>query len=347
MNSNESVKSSPAANNLGEIMPGIYCIRIPLGEERPFALKYVNCYLLKGLKGWTLIDTGWYEEISFKVLKEALAQLNLDFPDISQIILTHVHPDHYGMAGKIKQLSPDIKLYCHRLESDLIESRYINISGPKEVNSFLYKKHGVPEEVIQIIAADSLPALKVITISNPDHMLYGGEIISTGIFDLEVIWTPGHSPGHICLFDNANKLLFCGDHVLPTITPNVGYHSLSGDNPLGDYFNALDKLAHLEIVSVHPGHEGSFTDLKGRAKSIKQHHAKREAEILNLLSHNTYNSYEIAARLTWSLRAPWDKFPPIQKRAAINETIAHLEHSRWLGKIRKIFSDDHISYGPV
>jgi glyoxylase-like metal-dependent hydrolase (beta-lactamase superfamily II) len=177
-------------------------------------------------------------------------------------------------------------------------------------------------------------------------VLYGGEIISTGIYDLEVIWTPGHSPGHICLYEPQNQLLFCGDHVLPTITPNVGYHVLSGDNPLGDYYSALGKLASLEVKWVHPGHEYSFTDLKGRIRAIIEHHHFRENEILSLISRKFTNSYDIAVRLTWSLNRPWEQFSPLQKRAAITETIAHLEHMRWDGKIKRTIVNNRISYGP-
>ena len=162
-----------------------------------------------------------------------------------------------------------------------------------------------------------------------------------------MIWTPGHSPGHICLYEAENRLLFCGDHILPTITPNIGYHVFSGDNPLGDYFSALGKLANLQVTYVHPGHEYSFTDIKGRIKAILEHHQQREIEIQKLIDLQFSNSYEIARSLTWSLNLSWDQFPPLQKRAAITETIAHLEHMRWEGKVRRTIKNNHISYGPT
>jgi glyoxylase-like metal-dependent hydrolase (beta-lactamase superfamily II) len=141
-------------------------------------------------------------------------------------------------------------------------------------------------------------------------------------------------------------LLFCGDHVLPTITPNVGYHVLSGDNPLGDYLYSLRKLAHLEVACAHPGHEYSFRDFKGRLKSIVKHHRQRENEIQGLLINHLSNSYQIASRLTWSLNLPWEQFPPLQKRAAVTETIAHLEYMRWEGKVKKTIKNNRISYEP-
>jgi glyoxylase-like metal-dependent hydrolase (beta-lactamase superfamily II) len=329
-----------------ELAEGIFQIRVPLNIGQDFSLSHINCYLLKGITGWLLIDTGWYGANSFLVLQDSLQKLNLDFASLHTIVLTHSHPDHYGMAGKIKQLAPKIEILCHRWEADLIESRYIKFSQPREDIAFLLEKHGAPETDLAPLGSASMPFLQMVSIALPDRMLYGGEIISTGIFDLEVIWTPGHSPGHICLYEAKNQLLFCGDHVLPTITPNVSYHVLSGDNPLGDYFSSLSKLANLAVTWAYPGHEHSFTDLKGRIKSILEHHASREAEIQNLIVHQFSNSYEIARRLTWSLNLPWEQFPPLQKRAAVTETIAHLEHMRWEGNVKKTFKNNHISYGP-
>ena len=99
----------------------------------------------------------------------------------------------------------------------------------------LLQRHGVPNSDLPVLGSASMPALQFVTVTFPDRVLYGGETITTGVYDLEVIWTPGHSPGHICLYEPKNQLLFSGDHILPCISPNVSYHVQSGDNPLGDY----------------------------------------------------------------------------------------------------------------
>jgi glyoxylase-like metal-dependent hydrolase (beta-lactamase superfamily II) len=332
---------------MNEIAKGIYQIKIPLDSGHAFSLGYVNSYLIEGQAGWLMIDTGWNAPESFKALEKSLADLKIGFQDIRTIVLTHSHPDHFGMAGRIRQLSPKISLWCHRWEADLIESRYIKFSEPREDVAFLLGKHGVPQSELEPLGSASMPILQMVTIALPDHVLYGGEEISTGIYDLEVIWTPGHSPGHICLYEAQNQLLFCGDHILPTITPNVGYHVLSGDNPLGDYLASLGKLAHLPVTIVHPGHEDSFADLKSRIKTIIEHHIQRELEVQNLIKLGLSNSYEISRRLTWSLKLPWEQFPALQKRAAITETIAHLEHMRWEGKVKRTMKNKRIFYWPA
>jgi glyoxylase-like metal-dependent hydrolase (beta-lactamase superfamily II) len=331
-----------------EIIPGIYQIQIPLANDRMTRLSYVNSYLIRGNNGWLLIDPGWYSPLTLQTLENALKKLALTITDIGTVIITHCHPDHFGMAGRIKHLSPKTQLVMHGWEADLITSRYVKFTEPQVRMAGLLAMHGVPAKLLNSLGQASMEALEFVVVSLPDHVLYGGEQIRTGIFDLEVIWTPGHSPGHICLYEPKNKMLFSGDHILPSISPNVSYHILSGDNPLGDYIFALSKLCSLQVSQVHPGHEDSFNDLQGRVQMIIDHHNQREKEIADILNQKSLNSYEIASKLRWNTRGlPWDEFPPLEKRFAITETIAHLEHMRWNGKISKLFKNNSFKYSLV
>ena len=190
-----------------------------------------------------------------------------------------------------------------------------------------------------------MPALEFVTVTFPDRVLYGGETISTGTYDLDVIWTPGHSPGHICLYEPLNQLLFSGDHILPSTTPNVSYHIQSGDNPLGDYISALHKLQNLPVTKVLPAHEHLFTDLPGRIEQIVNHHDKRKTEIQQAMGKEPRRAYEISSQITWNVPGLiWEQFPPLHKRGAVTETIAHLECMRWEGKVKRITKGDSISY---
>ena len=215
-----------------EIGPGIYQLKVPIPDN---PLGHLNCYLIEGKDGWLMIDTGWYTAEAFSSLETELKELGLTFTHISTMLVTHVHPDHFGLAGKIKQVSLRTQLLTHQWESALIESRYVKFSDLRDKMSVMLARHGVPPLNLSALESASMPALQFVTVTFPDHVLYGGEIISTGVYDLEVIWTPGHPPGHICLYEPRNRFLFSGDHILPCITPNVSYHVQSGDNPLGDY----------------------------------------------------------------------------------------------------------------
>jgi glyoxylase-like metal-dependent hydrolase (beta-lactamase superfamily II) len=259
-------------------------------------------------------------------------------------VVTHVHPDHFGLAGSIKHLSPHTELLMHRWEADLIESRYVKFSELQTKMSVMLRRHGVPESDILALQNASMPALQFVTMTFPDRLLYGGEIVSTGVYDLEIIWTPGHSPGHICLYEPQNQLLFAGDHILPGITPNVSHHVQSGDDPLGEYQSALNKLRHLPAKQVLPAHENIFTDLPGRIEALFTHHREREAEILKVLNGNSLSAYEVSSHVKWNTQKPWGKLPPLVKRSAVMETIAHLEHMRWEGALKKETNADHITY---
>jgi glyoxylase-like metal-dependent hydrolase (beta-lactamase superfamily II) len=328
-----------------EIAPGIHQLQVPIPDN---PLGHLNSYLIRGQNGWLMIDTGWYTPDAFNSLETGIKSLGLVLSDISTIVLTHVHPDHFGLAGRIKHLSPRTELLAHRWEADLIESRYIKFSELQDKMAAMLQRHGVPESELSTLRSASMPALRFVTVTLPDRVLYGGEIISTGTYDLEIIWTPGHSPGHICLFEAKNRLLFSGDHILPTITPNVSSHVQSGDNPLGDYLGALHKLRNLPAAKILPGHEHVFADLRGRIQEIIDHHRKREAEIRQAIERGPRNAYEISSRMAWNIPGlTWDQFPPLQKRFAVTETIAHLDLMRWEGRAEKLVTGDSVAYGPL
>ncbi len=325
-----------------EIAPGIHQLRVPIPDN---PLGYLNSYIVQGENGWLMIDTGWYTPEAFDSLIAGLKSLGLTLTDISTIVVTHVHPDHFGLAGRIKQLSPKTQLLTHRWESDLIESRYIKFSELQNNMDPMLRRHGVPSSDLQALRSASMPILSFVTVTLPDQIFYGGEIVDTGKYELEIIWTPGHSPGHICLYEPKNQLLFSGDHILPSISPNISYHVQSGDDPLGDYLRALRKLAHLPVNKVLPAHEQVFNDLKTRIMELLEHHKEREGEIKQVIGKKSSHAYETSSQLTWHVHGlSWEQFPPFQKRAAVTETIAHLEHMRWEGMVKKIVMGGNILY---
>ena len=320
-----------------EVAPGIHQLQIPIPHS---PLGHLNAYLIKGRDGWTMIDTGWFTPQSFESLQTGLKNAGINTTDIVTIIITHAHPDHFGLAGKVKQLSPRTELLMHCWEADILESRYVKFADLRDKISTLLRNHGVPSAEQSVLGSASMSALEYVTITFPDHILYGGEIISTGIYDLEIIWTPGHSPGHICVYEPQNALLFSGDHILPYITPNVSYHGQSGDNPLGDYISALHKLENLSISRVLPAHEQIFTTFRERINQIIEHHDRRRMQILTVIGKEPNNAWDISSQLTWSIPLKWYQFPSFQQRAAVMETIAHLEYLRWEGKVRRIIAEN-------
>jgi glyoxylase-like metal-dependent hydrolase (beta-lactamase superfamily II) len=325
-----------------EIAPGIHQLKVPIPDN---PLGHLNCYLVEGKDGWLMVDTGWHTTEAFNFLDAGLKELGLALTDIATIIVTHVHPDHFGLAGKIKQASPATLLLIHQLESDLIESRYIKVSELRNRISTMLEHHGVPPLDLSSLGSASMPTLQFVTVTLPDRKLHGGEIIATGVYDLEIIWTPGHSPGHICLYEPENHLLFSGDHILPSTSPNISYHVQSGDNPLGDYISALRKVQNLPVAKVLPAHQDIFPDIRGRIKQIIRHHTRRKSEIKRIIMKEPHNAFEISGRITWDIPGRnWEQLPALHKRLAVTETIAHLECMRWEGQVRRIIKDNLVLY---
>jgi glyoxylase-like metal-dependent hydrolase (beta-lactamase superfamily II) len=328
-----------------ELAKGIYRIWIPLATSPMIDLDHVNSYLIKSANGWWIIDVGWKSPDVFKALEDALKSLKIAFTDIETILVTHSHPDHYGLAGEIKRLSPRTQIVLHKKEADLIEPRYINFNETEKKNEANLDSHGVPMAEQSLLGSASLQTLTMVTVIQPDLIVYGGELLNTGVFKLEVIPTPGHSPGHICFYEAENQFLFSGDHVLPTITPNISSHLLSGENPLGNYFSSFDKLMSLPVKTVHPGHEVSFANLNERLKEIREHHRIRGQEIYNVLADKQLSAYEIATHLTWHVKNQvWAQFNPWIKRMATTEVVAHLEYMQSKGKVRKHILNNHIYF---
>jgi glyoxylase-like metal-dependent hydrolase (beta-lactamase superfamily II) len=325
-----------------EIVQGVHLVKVPL---RGNPLGFLNCYLIAGKDGWLMVDTGWHTPEALDTLQAGLQQLGLTFTDIATIVVTHVHADHFGLAGRLKQLSPSTKLFAHHWEWALIESRYIRFADLRHKMEIMLRHHGVPDLNIPALEAASMPAMQFVAITMPDEPLYGGEILNTGVFSLEVIWTPGHSPGHICLYEPHNQLLFAGDHILPGITPNINYHVQSGDNPLGDFIYALQKVRNLAVAKVLPAHEHVFHDLPGRIGEILKHHDRRKEEIRRTIQEKPRVAYEIAPLITWDIPdLTWEQFPPLHQRSAVAETIAHLEYMRWEGTVTRIDRDGLFLY---
>jgi len=323
-----------------EIIAGIHQIKLPL-KDNP--LGYVNTYLLRGTDGWTLIDAGWNDAESFEALNAQLADLGLTIGDISRIIVTHIHPDHFGMAGRIKEIS-GAELALHEIEKSFIDTSHEwGGSLVEKINQWL-RINGVPEDHITRFHDASADAMNHVVAAIPDRGLRHGETVSTGVFDLEVIWTPGHSPGHVCLYERSHRILFTGDHVLPVTTPNISIHVESDWDPLGAYLKALGDIEDLEIRLNLPAHEDIFTDLPSRIRQLLTHHHARKVEIIETITSEARTAFDISSKLTWMEgQLQWETMLPIDKRIAVTEALAHLEALRGERRVEK-FVDDNLTY---
>jgi glyoxylase-like metal-dependent hydrolase (beta-lactamase superfamily II) len=156
--------------------------------------------------------------------------------------------------------------------------------------------------------------------------------------DLRAVHTPGHTPGHLCFYDEPRRLLFGGDHVLPRISPNIP--SAHGDmDPLGDFLASLAKIRDVEVDEVLPAHEWRYRDLAMRVAQLEQHHEHRLAELLAILrEHPGTVPWELAGLLTWS--RPWSSYDGFMRISALGETTAHLAQLVTRGEV--VVSDEPV-----
>ena len=321
-----------------QIMDGLYQLRVPIPNN---PLGWVLPYLIEGNDGWTLVDSGWNVPEAFDALEQQLNDAGVGFAKLKTLLVTHVHPDHYGLAGQVKERS-GATIVIHQRERDLIRSRYRNPEQLLATMGEWLEMHGVPKQNRDDLKTSAMPVRGFVDAVDPDQVVWGGEHIEIGRFEFEVWWTPGHSPGHICFLERGKKFILTGDHVLPTITPNISLHPQQQGNPLGDYIASLKRLEELDVEQVLPAHEYSFVDLRKRLQEIEIHHAERLEEMIAVVGHSQQTAFEVARQVKW-VTGTLDSFTPWMQRAALGETLAHLDYLVLEGRLGK-FMQDGVQY---
>jgi glyoxylase-like metal-dependent hydrolase (beta-lactamase superfamily II) len=307
-----------------EILNGVHQIKIPAPENASW---YTNVYVIKGTDSHILVDSGWDSQESLWAIQEGVKSANLKLRDIKQVVITHIHPDHYGLSTKIKQIC-GAQVAIHRIDAGFIFSRYKNFDNLIKQTAELLRQNGAPEDELPQLKEASLWMNKYVTPDLPEVKLEDGDTISNDSFEFEVLWTPGHSPGHICLYERERKFILTGDHVLYDTTPHVGFNPQSGDNPLGDYISSLKKLERLKVNFILPGHGPVFNALGLRIEKILQHHEERKRAIMRSLHDGLKTAYDIAKQIPWMVNEGGTTFQDLSvwdRRMAVHETIAHLK----------------------
>ncbi|MCH7811930.1 MAG: MBL fold metallo-hydrolase [Chloroflexi bacterium] len=322
-----------------EVISGLYQLKVPIPNN---PLGWVLPYLIPGDDGYTLVDSGWNTPEAFAALEQELRELHLTFADIKRLLVTHVHPDHYGLAGRIKEIC-GAQIIVHQRERDFIRSRYRQPEQLLDRMAAWLIENGVPEGEMPDLRSSAMPVRSYVVPVEPDAVLWGGETLDFGLYKFEVFWTPGHSPGHICFYERTQRIILTGDHVLPTITPNVSMHPQQTGNPLGDYLASLKRLEPLEVDDVLPAHEYAFKDLQGRLAEIVEHHDQRLDEMLGIVGERRATAYDVASGVVWAT-GTFDSFSHWMRRAAISETLAHLEYMVQEGKLRQMRENGVVVY---
>lgn len=313
---------------LSQISDDIYQIRLPL----PFALNHVNVYLLHGASGWTIVDCGINWEAGRQAWQYAFDELGFSGADIEQIILTHVHPDHFGLAGWLYELAQSAGREIQIKTSAREIQQAKDVWGDRHVHfQYWLRDNGMPHDMADDVE-DSMGDTHTMTLPHAPHLtaIDIESPIQLGERLFQPIFAPGHSDGQLLFYDKADKLLLSGDHVLMKITPNIGLWENTDPNPLGQYIDSLRDLSSLDVRLALPGHRQTIDDWSGRIAELLLHHQHRLDIVLNHLQKGNWTPYQVAKYLFDTSR-----FTSHEWRFAIAETLAHLEYLRIEGKLKQ------------
>jgi glyoxylase-like metal-dependent hydrolase (beta-lactamase superfamily II) len=312
-----------------EVLPGLFRNKIPLLGS---PLKYLNSYVIRDSSRSLIVDTGLNRKECLEAMQRGLAALGVDLSK-SDIFITHLHADHFGLVSRLVTDSTDILF--SRPEKELMES-WEGFGAMVEYAA----QNGFPENQLKA-ALDKHPGAKFGSDWVPElKVLDDGDEIDIGDYHFKCVTTPGHTLGHTCLYEPGKKILLAGDHVLGDITPNIQCWSDTA-NPLKHYLASLDKVEKLQIDLVLPGHRSLIDDAGARIEELKIHHARRLNEALNILKNGPMSAFQIASQMTWDIVCEsWDQFPVAQKWFATGEAISHLRYLEEEGRIVRMTGDN-------
>jgi len=315
----------PAYQSPVEVASGIYMVPIPI----PIPLKYVNCFLMRGPSGWTLMDTGFHDNLAEDAWPRAFDELGIRAQDIDQIVISHYHPDHFGAAGWLQELS-GAPVFMHEPEFKQVEIFWgKNVTAQGEALRSLFHGYGMPMETAELVLTHHGEQRKRMLPLPTITQVATGAQIRLGTDQYEVLWTPGHSDGLSVFWNAESGLLMANDMILTKITPNVSLWPNCRPNPLQDYIDSLVKVEALHAKLALTGHRAAITEVTERTREIRLHHAERLTTMEQACDGiKGATGWEVCTKVfrteTLSIH---------QIRFAMSETLAHLVYMEKQGRL--------------
>ncbi|GCE25928.1 MBL fold hydrolase [Dictyobacter alpinus] len=300
----------------------IWQITLPI----PLPLKTVNVYALEGKTGWVLVDAGMGVPGTREAFYAGIAQAGLQVQNLQAIVLTHLHPDHIGLAGELHEMT-QVPVLMHPLdEAALYRTWGDQIQTYIETSNRFFEPHGLSTAThwSTTMSPEMLHSILRIPPRSAFQAIEDGQQLQLADESYRVLWLPGHSDGQIGLFRERDGIFLSADHVLPRITPNIGrYSPQDRPDPLQDFFQSLTKISSLPAKCILPGHGDVFTDLTNRITEIMEHHQRRLTQIIDLLEKQPQNATQLTKQLFGTRLKSHEAL-----RLAVAEILAHLEYLR-------------------
>ncbi|MGA5900140.1 MBL fold metallo-hydrolase [Streptomyces venetus] len=332
---------------------GVRSLRVPIPDN---PLGHTLVYVVDTDRGPVLIDTGWDDPESWDTLADGLAACGTSVAEIHGVVVTHHHPDHHGLSGRVREAS-GAWIAMHAADTAVV--RRTREARPERWFTYMTAKltaAGAPEEHIAPLRGARPRALPGLSPALPDRDIVPGELLDLPGRRLRAIWTPGHTPGHVCLHLEethpaqlpGHGRLFSGDHLLPGITPHIGLYEDPDDtnvtDPLGDYLDSLERVGRLAPAEVLPAHQHPFPDATARVHELLTHHEARLTGLLTLLAE-PLTPWQLAERMEWN--RPWAQIPYGSRNIAVSEAESHLRRLVKLGRAEAVPGSDPVTYVAV
>jgi glyoxylase-like metal-dependent hydrolase (beta-lactamase superfamily II) len=316
-----------------EVLTNLFRIEIPLPGS---PLKSLNSYVIKAPQRNLIIDTGMNRKECLAAMEAGLQELGVDL-EKTDFFITHMHADHFGLVARL--VTDTSTVYFNRPDAEAVEGW----SGWESMLDYA-GRNGFPEDELRA-ALHNHPGYKYSPERVPKlTILEDGDAVIYGDYRFTCVQTPGHTRGHMCLYEPAGKVLVCGDHILHDITPNIQCWS-GKENPLKSYLESLDKVYELEVDLALPGHRSLFRNCKERIEELKRHHQERADEVLSILGKDAKHAFQVASEMTWDIVCEsWGRFPVTQKWFATGEAIAHLIYLEAKGMVFRLGDEKTITY---
>ena len=303
------------------------------------SLRYVFVYVFESDQGVYLVDAGWNTDDAYAALEAGLRFAGYEMGDVRGVMVTHIHPDHYGLAGRIRAAS-GAWISLHPADARLIQDRYIEPTDLLERMGSDAAAHGSARgEEIATLQSVAMPVRSLVDPVLPDILLEDGERPEVPGWDLSAIWTPGHTPGHLCFWEPRQR---AAAHRRPRAAP---HHPQRVVQPAGRRQPAAASSwprwtgwTSTSPAEVLPAHEHRFDDLHSRVDELRRHHAARFREVAAAIADGHTTAWDIADRMSWS--RPWDEIDGWMRRAAVGEALAHLHALRHRGVVAAVETED-------
>jgi len=316
--------------------PDIYRLDIPLPNN---PLRNLNCYIIKTNEKNLIIDTGFNMPECLEAMKQGLEELEIDIYK-TDMFITHMHSDHTGLVPDL--MNENSTIYMSEIDYEYVKMILENFWSKSDES---YLMEGFTEEQIDYLK-NTNPAkvynpgrlFKVVTVGDQSKF-------KIGRYEFKCISTPGHTPGHMCLYLEKEKILFSGDHILFDISPNITRWP-NVKNSLEDYLKSLKKIKKLKINTTLPAHRKNDMNVYDRINKLIEHHNDRLKETIDILRKTPgINAYDIAGNMKWSLKGKaWDEAPLQQKWFAVGEVLAHLDYLEEEKRVFKKFEEGNYIY---